>query len=58
MAFFSNTGEKIYSGAAGLGGPLRAYRDGSLGHHNYGKLASFKDGSLGVMATMISGGEW
>lgn len=44
MAYFSNTGAKIYSGAAGVPGLLRAY----------------KDGSLGVMATMIrgSGQKW
>ena len=43
MAYFSNQGEKIFSGAAGLG--------------HYGPLRSFRDGSLGAMATMIDGSE-
>ena len=39
MAYYSNQGTNIHSGAAG-----------------YGLLQSYKDGSLGVMATMVSGG--
>jgi hypothetical protein len=39
MAYYSNQGSSIYSGAAG-----------------YGMLQSYKDGSLGVMATLVTGG--
>lgn len=46
-AYFSQSGQAIHSGAAGLGhhgGTLMAYQDGSLGQ---GPLRSFQDGSLG-----------
>lgn len=40
MAYYSNSGTQIYSGAAG-----------------YGLLQSFRDGSLGAMATVVDGSE-
>jgi LPXTG-motif cell wall-anchored protein len=59
-AYFSNSGSTIYSGAAGfndkgksmyrdssLVGPLRTYKDGSLGGPVVGMRRAFKDGSLG-----------
>ena len=59
MAYYSNSGAQIYSGAAGLGqnrgGPLTAFRDGSLGRRRAGTGAAnwgrspmaYQDGSLG-----------
>lgn len=50
MAYFSDAGVPIHSGAAGLGqdsGALMSFRDGSLGLPQTGPLRSFRDGSLG-----------
>jgi hypothetical protein len=50
MAYYSDSGSKIHSGAAGLGSSkdIMAYKDGVLGGVGAGPLQAFKDGSLGA----------
>lgn len=58
MAYYSNTGAQIFSGAAGLGqnrgGPLTAFRDGSLGRNWGSSPRAFQDGSLGGSGPLMS----
>jgi len=49
MAYYSNQGTPIHSGAAGYG-KLRSFRDGSLGN-----LQAYRDGSLGVLEAFQDG---